>query len=199
MCVGRLRPDFLDRCQPEKAALPKIICKGSAAFVNEGRRSFPSGHTSLCFAGLGFASLFFAGQFRLFNQHGALLISWATSLFLAPALAAGFVGVSRIVDNRHHWQDVLVGALLGFCTAYASYRIYFGPLMGGTSDSASPNPSRFNAVYSKYHRQDRPTESPTRRQTSITFRDEQMQSALNTTSSPFKQYSPSPPPHIGNI
>ncbi|KAJ1558807.1 hypothetical protein HK405_012938, partial [Cladochytrium tenue] len=44
--AGRLRPDFLDRCQ-YNATLG--VCTGDSALVTDGRRSFPSGHSSLSF------------------------------------------------------------------------------------------------------------------------------------------------------
>lgn len=42
--VGRLRPDFLDRCQPVNG-----VCTGLFKLVNDGRKSFPSGHSSISF------------------------------------------------------------------------------------------------------------------------------------------------------
>lgn len=39
--VGRFRPDFLDRCDWNGSE-----CTGSVSVVEEGRRSFPSGHSS---------------------------------------------------------------------------------------------------------------------------------------------------------
>ena len=81
--VGRLRPgtpgrrfrryasvscqrhvtDFIDRCQPNYGSIPDSVewiyassdvCTGEAAVVEKGRRSFPSGHSSVAFYGLVF-------------------------------------------------------------------------------------------------------------------------------------------------
>lgn len=60
--VGRPRPDLLSRCQPEKGTpedtlVTYTVCTGTNQHIlNEGWRSFPSGHSSFAFAGFGYLS-----------------------------------------------------------------------------------------------------------------------------------------------
>lgn len=63
--------------------------------------SFPSGHTSVSFAAAGY----------LHQRYG-----WRWGL--PAAVAAGFVGLSRVQSKDHRWDDVLVGAALGEATAF---------------------------------------------------------------------------------
>ena len=115
--VGRLRPDFLDRCK-----LVGGVCTGNAHDIMEGRKSFPSGHTALSFAGLGFLSLYLAARLSQVRGFGEL---WKVVVVLTPWFCALFVGLSRIADYWHHWEDVLVGGVIGHVIAYAMYRLRF--------------------------------------------------------------------------
>jgi hypothetical protein len=82
------------------------------------RDSFPSGHTTSAFA---FASVVGA-------EHG-----WAWGV---PAYAlAGFVGWSRINDNKHFLHDVLAGATVGTSTGLGVY--YARERRRGKSSTAS--------------------------------------------------------------
>lgn len=116
--VGRLRPDFLERCQPNA----QLTCTGDAESIREGRRSFPSGHTSTAFAGGMFLSLYLWGKLKPLGKNGAF---WKVFLSISPLFGATMMGVSRIIDNRHHWEDVLVGALLGIGFSWLAYRLNF--------------------------------------------------------------------------
>ncbi|KAK9760289.1 hypothetical protein K7432_015857 [Basidiobolus ranarum] len=132
--VGRHRPDFISRCQPMKEnGLDRVdpplgltsvdVCTQTDAYVFlDGMKSFPSGHTSLSFAGLTFFSLYLAGKLHLFDERGHTYKSFVT---VAPMIGAALIAVSRICDYRHHWQDVLVGAFIGVSCAYFSYRQYY--------------------------------------------------------------------------
>ncbi|KAK7742395.1 hypothetical protein SLS53_004540 [Cytospora paraplurivora] len=74
--VGRARPDLIARCKPAAGTpvntLVSIdVCTETRHHVlHDGWRSFPSGHSSFAFAGLGYLSLFLAGQVRLFVVGG---------------------------------------------------------------------------------------------------------------------------------
>ena len=116
--VGRLRPDFLARCVPVNG-----VCTGVASVVEEGRRSFPSGHSALSFSALGFVSLCLGA--RLVQAPGRSGTLWKLCVVALPWLLALHVALSRVADYWHHWEDVLVGSLLGHVLAYTAYRLRF--------------------------------------------------------------------------
>uniref|UniRef100_UPI0035902D8D phospholipid phosphatase 5 n=1 Tax=Myxine glutinosa TaxID=7769 RepID=UPI0035902D8D len=104
-------------------------CSGLPTEVSEGLKSFPSGHSSHVFAGLGFLALYLAGKLRCFvpamRAPGLRLI-----IAIFPLFIAALIAVSRICDYKHHWQDVVVGSLLGFGCAFLAYRQYYSRLSG---------------------------------------------------------------------
>ncbi|MFH2009204.1 MAG: phosphatase PAP2 family protein [bacterium] len=116
--VGRLRPDFLERCQPNAS----LECQGDPAEVREGRKSFPSGHSSISFAGGVFLSLYLWGKLSPLSGPGAF---WKIPVILAPIMGAAVIAGSRVTDNRHHWEDVFVGALLGGSVSVLTYLINY--------------------------------------------------------------------------
>ncbi|KAH9926145.1 phosphatidic acid phosphatase type 2/haloperoxidase [Fomitopsis serialis] len=131
--VGRPRPDLISRCIPRSGAVDPTyglsdasICTQTDHYMMEdGWRSFPSGHSSLSFAGLGFLAFYVAGKLHLFDKRGCAPKAWAA---LTPLSAAALIAISRTMDYRHHATDVLTGSLLGFVAAYFSYRQYYPSL-----------------------------------------------------------------------
>ena len=64
------------------------------------------------FAGLGFLSWYLAGKIRAFDRGGHIA---KLCIIILPLLLAAMVGVSRVDDYWHHWQDVFAGGILGRC------------------------------------------------------------------------------------
>lgn len=102
--VGRPRPDLIDRCKPAPGT-PKdqLVTIGVCTVtdhhtLHDGWRSFPSGHSSFAFAGLGFLSLFFSGQLHVFRPRTDL---GRTLFALAPILGAAMIAISRCEDYRY--------------------------------------------------------------------------------------------------
>lgn len=125
--VGRPRPDFFWRCFPD--GIPAydnvttgVLCHGEASVIKEGHKSFPSGHTSWSFAGLGFLSWYLAGKIKAFDRRGHAA---KLCIILLPLLLAALVAVSRVDDYWHHWQDVFTGGILGLVVASFCYLQFF--------------------------------------------------------------------------
>ncbi|KAG9447225.1 hypothetical protein H6P81_013353 [Aristolochia fimbriata] len=118
-----------------------VICHGDKSVIKEGHKSFPSGHAS-CLCSLKLSDLFhevlksFSGNkvkgwllFLLLNIERRVLCWPCFSCiiligkiracgktmycFFLPLLVAALVGVSRVDDYWHHWQDVFAVGLLG--------------------------------------------------------------------------------------
>ncbi|CAI0447253.1 unnamed protein product [Linum tenue] len=134
-----------------------VMCTGLKSVIKEGHKSFPSGHTSFynlmlfcaiwpldlllgltflnqdkswwflyagSFAGLGFLALYLSGKVRVFDQKGHVA---KLCIVFFPLLFAALVGISRVDDYWHHWQDVFAGGLIGLVVASFCYLQFFPP------------------------------------------------------------------------
>jgi diacylglycerol diphosphate phosphatase/phosphatidate phosphatase len=59
-----------------------------------------------------FVVLYILNRWRVFVP-GARHQIYKLTTALVPLLVAMFVALSRVMDYRHHWEDVLVGSLVG--------------------------------------------------------------------------------------
>ncbi|KAG6655815.1 lipid phosphate phosphatase 2-like isoform X3 [Carya illinoinensis] len=122
--VGRPRPDFFYRCFPDGNELYNqlgdVVCHGKDSDIKEGHKSFPSGHASC----LGFLSLYLSGKIEVFDRKGHVA---KLCIVILPLLVASLVGISRVDDYWHHWQDVFAGGVLGLVVAGFCYRQFFPP------------------------------------------------------------------------
>lgn len=130
LMVGRPRPDFYMRCFPDgKESFEGLnpICSGDDDVIIEGRKSFPSGHSSWSFAGLLFLSYYLAGKLQCFSAPPPKsLFNFVVAL--CPSLMALFIALSRYCDYWHHYQDVVFGSLIGAIIATISYFYYYPSL-----------------------------------------------------------------------
>jgi len=107
--AGRYRPNYM------------------ANSINDGKLSFPSGHSSMSFAGMTFLSLYLLGKFKLY--HTDHTSSFAKSvLMVSPMTIAFFVALSRTIDYHHNYSDIIAGGLIGVAVAYLVYFMYYPPL-----------------------------------------------------------------------
>eukprot|EP01134_Creolimax_fragrantissima_P001338 CFRG1338T1 len=131
--VGRLRPDFLARCilpanTPVEGLYNSDLCTNpDKSVVDEGRKSYPSGHTSLAFCQGVYLSLYFLWCFysRLRSKYminkelnmsrykREFYEGLRCALIAIGPLGAWLIGASRIYDYKHNPSDVNAGAALG--------------------------------------------------------------------------------------
>nr|GEY15855.1 lipid phosphate phosphatase 2-like isoform X2 [Tanacetum cinerariifolium] len=126
--VGRPRPDFFWRCFPDGYDIydkwGAVVCHGDINVIRQGHKSFPSGHSSWSFAGLGFLSLYLSGKIKAFDREGHAA---KLCLVFLPLVVACLVAISRVDNYRHHWQDVICGGLIGLTMAIFCYLQFFAP------------------------------------------------------------------------
>lgn len=141
--VGRPRPDLLARCKPDldtptsELVTIDVCTETDPHTLQDGWRSFPSGHSSFSFSGLGYLALFLAAQTHSLRPRASLSV---VLLSLAPLLGAALIAISRLEDYRHDVFDVICGSLLGFSVAAFNWRRYYPSLLSSTCDEPHAPP-----------------------------------------------------------
>lgn len=167
---GKPRPDLLGRCQPdwENAGAHAVggfagesmanllysasICQQEDSDVlDDGFRSYPSGHSSASAAGLVYLSLFLASKFAVVipqTQHNAKPQSlhnqaaapplYLLAMVLAPFALSVYISASRWFDFRHHGFDILFGYLIGLVAAVYCFYYYHLPISAGAGWAWGP-------------------------------------------------------------
>ncbi|XP_053694887.1 putative phosphatidate phosphatase [Sabethes cyaneus] len=118
--AGEHRPHFIDTCRPDAVCtgnefISTYTCTNtddSLYFIRDASKSFPSGHSSISVYEAVFMVWYLHRRVPKLRSLMALPLAQFTI-----ALWGMFCPLSRILDNRHHWWDVLAGAIIGFVAA----------------------------------------------------------------------------------
>eukprot|EP00833_Pecoramyces_ruminatium_P015641 jgi/Orpsp1_1/1189673/evm.model.d7180000073646.1 len=144
--VGRYRPDFISLCDVDfqkveeqynryrnittnedfgpRNLFDTSICKAPREVIIEEQQSFPSGHSTCAFSIMSFLALYIAGQIHLMNKKRV----WKYFTAGLPLVLALVVALSRVMDYKHHWEDVTVGSLIGIFCGIIFYFNYYPSL-----------------------------------------------------------------------
>lgn len=133
---GRLRPDFADRVQRHYCthkSSPEVDCSGgpyvpldpdpvrAQKILDDGRKSWPSGHASVGFALANFLALSIGGHHVWNPDSTAARRAGGIAAQSALLGLAGYVAWTRVNDGRHNLSDVLTGAAIGTAGAQVAY------------------------------------------------------------------------------
>ncbi|CAG5104524.1 Oidioi.mRNA.OKI2018_I69.chr1.g1302.t1.cds [Oikopleura dioica] len=127
--IQRLRPDFIATCfELDEVQLRKVVaegfnssfpgatpsCSASESDLWKSMLSFPSGHSSLAFANFVYLAL------RVVKipekrqlKSGSIVEAFLLTFPLLIVLPAIHISLSRVIENRHHPEDILAGAIVG--------------------------------------------------------------------------------------
>lgn len=128
--IGRPRPDFLDRCAPFEGTpydeyVDITVCSSplGIAYLLDGMKSTPLGHSLISFSGLFYLSLWLINEIREETNLKFIPIIWYL-LSILPSLLASYIALSRTQDYRHHFIDIILGTLIGITISSLSYFRY---------------------------------------------------------------------------
>ncbi|CAL8090501.1 unnamed protein product [Calicophoron daubneyi] len=117
--IGRLRPNFFSVCKPTPLVVSPLnytleyACQsGTAKDHTDIEKSFFSGHSSTSIYSAVFLCLYI--QLRLPRLSVPALRIVLQVVYISLGVT---VCITRIVDNKHHWSDVLTGGIAGFLIA----------------------------------------------------------------------------------
>jgi diacylglycerol diphosphate phosphatase / phosphatidate phosphatase len=137
--IGGLRPHFLAVCQPVIPPLEggagvgyqnimwttEQICTGDAKRVKNALESFPSGHSEVAFAGLGYLAIYLFAHLQIRSTRRRRGSYWRMLFIVAPLLLATYLASTLVLGYHHHGYDVIFGALIGVTMAVFGYRMVF--------------------------------------------------------------------------
>ncbi|OWF43879.1 phospholipid phosphatase 1-like [Mizuhopecten yessoensis] len=124
LSAGRLRPNFFAWCIPDYNVtncdvrggghINDFVCTNTDTdAVDDAKQSFPSGHASSAVYAFTYIAIYLDIRLRQQLKWRLYFRMIAPTLQSLLVIAALYVCLSRIQDNKHHPTDVLGGAVVG--------------------------------------------------------------------------------------
>lgn len=143
---------YNDVAKPDGDGGVKRVSRGT---LQDGWRSFPSGHASVSFAGLGYLSLFLANAFGVLGSRKWLVGRRSILGLVAtviPILVAAYISASRYGDLMHGGIDICAGVVfgvLGMMVGWGWYAVEAWTLIGGRCLDGEETEDRFKLPIEK--------------------------------------------------
>ncbi|CAK4135163.1 unnamed protein product [Aphanomyces euteiches] len=126
--VGRFRPSFYDMCDWDMSVVwdgVTNLCRDPDG-EKEGRKSFPSGHSSGAFSTLFLLTLYLLGRSKVLtssvlSSERGILVSIQFFAAFIPTMLAVWICITRSQDNWHHYSDILAGIVIGAASSLFAY------------------------------------------------------------------------------
>jgi len=152
--TGAPRPDLIQRCIPRSFDIPPFGSLSNVAIcsnfnireIDEGFKSFPSGHASTSFTSATICFFIFASRHRIFDDRG---VAFKILVSILPFMFALFITATRFSDNRHFFIDLIAGSFIGIGAAYVGYHFYF-PSFKNVKNGGKAFPPRRIGAEKKY-------------------------------------------------
>ncbi|KAJ9471901.1 hypothetical protein DIPPA_18581 [Diplonema papillatum] len=130
--AGRHRPDFIDRLRRELDFDPlnpfpgyaEAVCNSSNHDIHDGMRSFPSGHSSLAFAGWTVLGLFLSARLQYTSTPNACSFYKLVCVVFITGSVPTAVALSRTHDYRHNYSDIFAGACIGILSGFLCFNLH---------------------------------------------------------------------------
>ena len=113
--IGGLRPHFLAVCKPRPISRGsgvgyegimysvKNVCTGTRKDIEWGIQSFPSGHSEIAFAGLGYLAIYLFTHLHIGDRSRTRKAGfWRMVLVLTPILLATYISSTLVQCYHHH-------------------------------------------------------------------------------------------------
>jgi diacylglycerol diphosphate phosphatase / phosphatidate phosphatase len=140
--IGGLRPHFLAVCEP---VLPtnldagqgfnnimftiEQVCTGDKDKIDNAIESFPSGHSNIAWAGLGYLAIYLWAHLGIRSMSMRRPSFWRMLVVVAPMFFATYICSTLVLGYHHHGYDVIMGSLIGMTMAIFGYRMVFASVL----------------------------------------------------------------------